>query len=211
MFKKLVKAFSSKDKEVERTITSASELLVGDIVTFKSRSELPVFLQGADAEVTAIGCYEYRDEAEVEFTMKTTKGDVFFLSPVDYDGEVYLSLSKKVTYADVTEIFDENNFSDIFDEEIFAKNLCLQKQPEGDFDGWLDDGYSQTVKAKQGFFHAKSKTPTGRGQEFLSHFCEAEDDRYGLQVEIWEDGETDVFLTCECTAVVVQDFWPASQ
>ncbi len=211
MFKKLANAFFSKEKEVERKLSTVADLLVGDIVTFKQRSELPHFLQGVDAEVTALGCYEYHDENEREVTLKTVQGDVFFLSLINDDGECYLSFSKKLSDANVAALFEENLFSDIFEEEVFSKNLCLQTEPEGKLAGWFDDNYNQTVKAIQGFYHPNSGTPSGKGQEFLSHYCEAKNDDYGLQIEIWEDGKTDVFALCCCSEDVIQDLWPASK
>jgi hypothetical protein len=211
MFKKLAKSFFSKEKEVERKLSSVADLLVGDIVTFKNRSELPHFLQGVDAEVTALGCYEYSDENERELTMKTTQGDVFFLSLINDDGERYLSFSKKLVEANITDLFDENSFSDIFEEETFAKDLCLQTEPEPKLAGWFDDHYNQTEKAIKGFYHPDSATPSGKGQEFLSHYCEAKNDNYGLQIEIWEDGDTDVFALCCCSEDLIQDLWPASK
>jgi len=211
MFKKLVKAFSSKkEKVVERKFSNVSDLLVGDIVTFKQRSELPLFLQGADAEVTSLGCYEYSDENERELTMKTVEGDVFFLSLIDDDGERYLSLSKKLSDSSITHLFDEDSFAEIFEQDIFAKNLCLQGDIENKLIGWFDDNYNQTVKAKQGFYHPNSGIPAGKGEEFLSHYCEAENDDYGLQVEIWEDGATDVLAICCCSENTIQDLWSAS-
>ncbi len=211
MFRKLVKAFSSKEKDVVRNISSASDLLIGDIITFKPRSELPKSLQGVDAEVMGLGCYEYRDEQEREFTMKTIDGDVFFLALIDDDGERYLSLSKKILANNVSKLFDEHDFSEIFDEVVFAKSLRLQSDPSEKLMGWLDDDYNQTVKAKQGFYHPNLPKPSGTGQEFLSHYCEAGNDDYGLQIEIWQDGETDVFVNCNCAEDVIQDFWPASK
>ncbi len=210
MFKKIVKAFTSKDKTEDRTISNVSDLRVGDIVTFKQRSELPFILQGVDAEVTGLGCYEYSDENEKELTLKTTRGDVFHLALVDDDGERYLSLSKKLASSQVSSLFEEDNFSLIFDEENFATDLVLQNSHEDDLAGWLDDNYSQTMKNKQGFYHQGSEKPSGTGQEFLSHYCEAENDAYGLQIEIWQDGATDIFATCDCSEDVIQDFWPSS-
>lgn len=212
MFRKLVKAFRSKKNETEtRVIKDVSDLLKGDIISFKERSELPPSLQGVDAEVTAIGCYEYSDENEKELTLKTTKGEVFHLTLVCDDGDRYLSLSKPVSSVDIQAIFDQQEFAVIFDQQQFATNLMLQGSIDEKFCGWLGDNYHQTSKAKTGFYHPNSAVPSGRGQQFISHYCESEQPGYGLQIEIWEDGDTDIFAICECSEDLIKDLWPASE
>ncbi len=212
MFKKLVKSWTSKKNDEEiRNINNVSELTVGDIISFKERSELPGCLQGIDAEVVAISCYEYQDCQEKELTLRTPEDETIFLSRQDEDGEIYLALSRKLSHSDITSILDSEAFADVFDEDFNAQGLTINIDSSSAFYDWMSGTYQQTINGNTGFFHKGSKTPKGRGEQFIEHYCESSDEDFGLQVEIYQDGTTEVFAIKECSEAVIQDLWPKSK
>jgi len=60
-------------------------------------------------------------------------------------------------------------------------------------------------------FRFKDVTVTRNTEnEQVSHSCFSVDEPLGLHDEIWENGETDVFLTCDSPDEVISDLWLAN-
>jgi len=211
MFRKLVKSLISKKKEEEtRKISNVSQLLAGDIISFKERSELPTCLQGIDVEVIDISCYEYEGYQEKELTLRTPKEEIIFLTRQDEDGERYLALSKKLSHADIKAILEGDAFADVFDEAINAQELEVNIDSDSPFYDWMSGVYQQTVKGNVGFFHKSVSTPSGTGEKFIEHYCESDNDDFSLQIEVYQDGSTEVYAVKGCSEETIQDLWPKS-
>ena len=209
MFKKL---FGGKEEKL-RSLTRVAELEAGDIITLKYRNEIPEELQGKDLTVTAIGTYQYSSYTSTEFTLKTTEDKVFFLSEDDDDGEITLCFSRKSNRSEVLDLFEEEVFGLLWDEDEFPE---IETREQSSLKGWTAECYRQTMKSGQGFFYNRDcrdeKLSTHEsdddGEEFQFHECEGSDDSFGLSVEIWEDGATDVYLQVYTNTDVVEQFYP---
>jgi hypothetical protein len=46
------------------------------------------------------------------------------------------------------------------------------------------------------------------GEPLRYHECEGDDDHYGLSVEVWSDGTTDVAATIYCPVDIIDTFHP---
>jgi len=80
----------------------------------------------------------------------------------------------------------------------------------------LADNYQQEVKNSEGYFYSRdcgdelpSTHQDDDGQEFHFHECSAlNDDNHALSVQVWGDGETDVFLEVSTPLDVIADMLP---
>jgi hypothetical protein len=210
VFKKL---FGRGDKS-PRQLNGVSDLQVGDIVSLKHRNELPDPLQGADLEVTNIGTYQYESCNSTEFTLKTAENDVYFLSMEDDDGEQTLCFSIKIKRGDVLSLFDENAFGLLWDEDSFPE---LTVNPVEHLSPWVAERYYQNTKGAQGYFYnedcrakalSEYVSDDDGGEQFQYHECEGNDDRFGVSVEVWSDGTTDVYLQVFTRTDVIEQFHP---
>jgi len=209
MFKSL---FSKNKKTTVRKLESAQDLLVGDIIKFKPRSILPPQVQGKQFEVTGVGTYQYQQQVSKELQLRDENDQIIFLAIEEEDGKLELALSLKISRQNVLRLFDEDQFSELWQEEY----PTLQVQtvlPE--LEGWISDNYRQKEKMAEAYYYdydCSQKLPSqfadDDGDELRYHECTAEDESYGLSVEIWADGSTDVSLVVYTPINMIEDFWP---
>lgn len=211
MFKKIF----SKKKDGIRVLETPNQLEVGDIVEFKYRESLPTSLREKHLEVSKIGTYEYASGTSKEIVLKDENNHNYFMSLEDDNGDVYLCLAKKISRQQVHRLFDEQVFSQLWTDEWVQ--LKIQEHPES-LTGWLADSYSQTIKEQQAYYYARNcydrnglvedLSEADDGEELRFHECEGDDDHYGLNIEISDDGSTEVFLQVFCPTDVIADMWP---
>lgn len=209
MFKGL---FGNKDSTT-RKLTSANDLLPGDLVSFKDRLSLPKEIQGQQFELTEIAGYYYSDGIMPELTLRNADNETYFLSPDDNDGDPRLLLARKINRKQVSQLFDEDEFAKLFEDGDFP---CLKvNNIPGELEGWINDNYQQEEKSVEAYYYEKNcvldppnEYDDDDGEELRYHECEAENNNYFLTVEIWDDGSTDVYVGLYCKEDVVEHYWP---
>ncbi len=204
----------NKDKSSTiRALTRPEELQQGDIVILKERRALPIELQGQQLEVTAVGTAQYSDGFEKELTLRSAENKTYYLSVDNNDGDPHLCFSIKIPRDIVLTTFDSDNFAQLWEDEFV--NLAVKNKPKA-FAAWLSDDYQQTVKDGEGYFYNRDCTDEilancldDDGEEFRFHECNAQiDHNYSLSVQVWQDGETDVFLALSTPLDVIADMLP---
>lgn len=206
MFKK----FFSGKKERIRQLETPDQLMVGDIISLKYRELLPPGLRERQLEVSKIGTYEYSSGTNKEIVLKDEDNHLYFMSLENDDGDVSLCFAKKISRQQVYALFDEQLFSQLWDDHW--PELGVQKHPES-LTGWLAQSYSQTIKDQQAYYYnrdcqGEDLAEASDGEELRFHECEGDDNHYGLNVEISDDGSTDVFLQVFCPTDVIEEMWP---
>ena len=210
MVTRMFKKFFSGKKDSVRQLETPNQLKVGDIVSLKYRESLPPDLRENQLEVSKIGTYEYSSGTVKEIVLKDENNHVYFMSLEDNDGEVSLCFAKKISRQQVYALFDEQTFS-----QLWADNwveLDVQEQPES-LQGWLTVRYLQTIKDQEAYYYPRDcqgedLSEASDGEELRFHECEGDDDHYGLNIEIGDDGSTDVFLQVFCPTDVIAEMWP---
>ncbi len=206
MFKK----FFSGKKERIRQLETPDQLMVGDIISLKYRELLPPELRERQLEVSKIGTYEYSSGTNKEMVLKDEDNHLYFMSVENDDGDVSLCFAKKISRQQVYALFNEQLFSQLWDGHW--PELGVQKHPES-LAGWLAQSYSQTIKDQQAYYYnrdcqGEDLAEASDGEELRFHECEGDDNHYGLNVEISDDGSTDVFLQVFCPTDVIEEMWP---
>ena len=127
-----------------------------------------------------------------------------------------LKLSLKIQHEDVETLFDLDSFSDIFDEPGEA---FLEKKADSQITNlWSSEQYQQSVFAKVGFFHRKDHRSEklsvyegkDSGEQFELYSLYNEDQSKGIDIEVWQDGDTEVCLTLFRPCSDIIDMYPAS-
>ena len=213
VFGKLLRSRFRKDKEGERRLDRPAELRAGDLLSFKHRRALPEAVQGRTFEVAAVATYQYESGIEVQFTLIGDDRAKYHLSLNPNESQPELCLGLDVPRKDVLKLFDEDSFARLWDEDEFAELEVAE--PLDRYAGWLADGYSQVKKDAVGFFYdrdCRGETLSLRqdddSEELRYHECEGSIDSFGLSVEVWGDGETDVSLEVYCAVDVIEAMWP---
>ena len=210
-FKKLFKKSSNEP----RKLTKVNQLLVGDIIVLTDSFALPESLRGQEFQVSAVNSYEFENKVQTEWALMGTNSLEIFLS-LEVDDVTELKLSLKIQHEDVETLFDLERFSEIFDEPGQA---FLDRQKDSDISAmWSSEQYQQSVFAKIGFFHRKDHRSENlsayegkdSGEQFELYRLYNEDRSKGVDVEVWQDGDTEVCLTLFRPLSDIIDMYPAS-
>lgn len=209
------KKIFSKSSPAPRKLTSVAQLLVGDIIVLTDSFALPESLRGQDFQVQAVNSYEFENKVQSEWVLLGNNALEIFLS-LEVDDITELKLSLKIHHDDVETLFDLANFSEIFDEPGQA---FLEKKADSAITSmWSSEQYQQSVFAKVGFFHRKDHRSEelsayegkDSGEQFELYSLYNEDQSKGIDIEVWQDGDTEVCLTLFRPLSDIIDMYPAS-
>jgi len=203
--------FGDKDAPAARRLAGVEDLRQGDLLTFKHRLSLPPALQGQTFEVSEVGTYHFDDGLHLQLTLDGVEGGRVYLS-VPERGATELSLSREAPRADVLKLFDEAAFAALWDDGLATLAVAT---PLPEYEGWLGERYEQVVNFGEGYFYDRdrrgesvSRHVDDDAEELRYHECEDASGRFGVTVEVWADGETDVSLDVNCPLDVIDSMWP---
>ena len=201
----------SGDKTPARQLAHPSQLLVGDIISLDDSFALPSQLRGQSLEVKSINSYEYEHSKELEWVLQGPSDELVFLA-IEQDDQESLVLSIKVNRATVEQLFDLEQFSQLFDEPGSAL-LTLQEAPP-QYEQWTGPQYRQNEFSRFGYFHQcdhrQSQLDDERGDSFERYAAMTDDEKFGIEVEVYEGGETDVMLCLYRPISDIRQYWPKS-
>ncbi|MCW8834067.1 MAG: hypothetical protein OQK09_00740 [Colwellia sp.] len=205
----------SKSEKPQRKLSHVNQLLVGDIIVLTDSFALPEALRNQQLQISAVNTYEFEHNNQIEWTLQGTSDRILFLS-LEVDDSTELKLSIKLEHEDVETLFDLDEFSEIFDEPGQA---FLTRQNDNEHTSmWSCEQYQQSTFAKVGFFHRKDHRSENlsayegkdSGEQFELYCLYNKDQSKGIDVEVWQDGETEVFLTLFRPLTDIIDMYPAS-
>lgn len=208
------KKIFSKEENV-RKLNKADDLLKGDIILINDSFGLPEALRGQRFEVIEVNCYEFEFETQTEWVLRGEGDQQLYLS-LDKDDKVYLKFAIKLSHFDVESLFNLDDFAVIFEPDQSAE---LNKQADTSLtQGWTSDYYRQSKFATVGFFHRKDNRTEklsqyegdGQGEQLEQYTLFDENEDKGIDIEVWSDGETDVFLTIYRPLTDIVDYFPGS-
>lgn len=203
-----------KGEKKARLLDHPKQLRVGDMLTLKPRSIVPEHLQGETLTVEQVQSYQYSEGLVPEFVVRSTSGETLSLQVAEEEEGEYLTLAKKLSHAQVVSIFDQAGFSEVFGEN-YAKFAVNHDSVDEAVAPWLGNKYFQSVKEGVAYFYNEDKRQAGvseyeddGSEELRYHECEGEPDDYSLNIEIWEDGSTDVYAELSMPINVIEEMWP---
>lgn len=206
---------SGKDKVPERQLDHPTKLIVGDIITLDDSFALPAQLKGQSLEVTQVNTYEYEYRKNCEWVLRGNDDELIFLS-YEKDDEESLVFSIKITREQVEQMFDLEQFSQLFEQSTDAVLELKHNLPQ--FNNWLSQRYRQDEFATVGFFHEKDHRSehisefagSDQGDSFERYSAITDDQRYGIEAEVYQGGETDVILCLYRPISDIRQYWPKS-
>ncbi len=202
-------------QEDERTVNSAEELKIKDIIVLTDSFDLPESLRTQQFQVSAINCYEFENDTQTEWVLQGENNLELYLT-IEKDDQTYLKFALKIQHEDVESLFDLDAFATIFDEPGQA---FLDKQADSPLTtGWSSSQYQQRTFAKVGYFHRKDNRSESlssyegkeAGEQFELYSLLDQEQAHGIDVEVWQDGDTDVFITLYRPTTDIIDIYPGS-
>ena len=134
----------------------------------------------------------------------------------------YLKFSLKISREEVEHLFDLDQFSSLFDNndenDSIGQAFLARQEDTALTNQWTSPEYQQSIYAKVGYFHRKDQRSENlsafqgkdSGEQFeLYQLLDKEEDK-AVEVEVWEEGETDVFLCLYRPLTDIVDMYPGS-
>ena len=201
--------------EQQRSLTSAKQLEVNDIIVLSDSFGLPESLRAKQFQVSAINSYEYETKTQTEWVLSGDNDSEIFLT-LDIDDKTYLKFALKISPAIVETLFDLDAFGAIFEPpgEAFLERVNEHEQTSM----WSSDQYQQDTFAKVGYFHRKDHRKDqlsqyqgkDSGEQLDLYVLHDSEQSHGVEIEVWSDGDTDVFLTLYRPLSDIVDMFPGS-
>lgn len=199
----------------ERKLTDVKDLTLGDIIVLSDSFGLPTALRAQEFQVSAVNAYEFERSTQTEWVLNGNNDTQLYLT-LDVDDKVYLKFSHKIQHQDIESLFDLDQFAEIFDE---PGQVQLNRINDTDTtSGWSDEIYQQATFAQVGYFHRKDQRKNtlsqyegkDSGEQFELYALFNENQDRGLDIEVWQDGDTEVFLTLFRPTTDIVDMYPGS-
>lgn len=207
------KLFGNEPKQ--RAVTKVQDLQLNDMISMSDSFGLPSLLRDQQFQVTAINCYEFEHRTQTEWVLSGQSDVELFLS-LEADDKTYLKFSLKIEHHDVEALFDLDQFSTLFEH---PGNATLNRIGDNSHtQDWSDEYYQQQAFANIGYFHRKDNRSqqisqyegSDAGEQFELYTLYNEAETKGIDVEVWQDGDTDVFLTLFRPTTDIVDMYPGS-
>jgi hypothetical protein len=214
--KSFIKGVWSRTKKEPgaRRLEHPRDLLAGDIIQITDSYALPPMLQNQSLRVVSVSTYQFEYEFSTSFSLEGQGDEKMDLIVEEEDGRENLAFTLKVSRDTVEELFDMDQFSDLFEGEDPAL-LDRQSDPE-DLNGWTAPLYRQGSQAERGFYYTRDYRSTrppdeeGEGEPFDYFSATSDDGGHAIEIEVWTGGETDVFVTIYRPISDIKELWPGS-
>ncbi|RJG40096.1 hypothetical protein [Motilimonas pumila] len=211
----LKKLFGKPAEKIGRELSHPQALQVGDLLQMSDSFALPEAFRKQQFELLEVQTQEFEFRQQSRLICRgASQQDVFLL--LDEKDRDHVGLSVLLRRADVEALFDMDAFAEIFDEPGSA-NLTPLTQ-DSPFGPMIANNYVQQDFATQGYFHDQDyrgqKPPAftdqahGRQFEYFALFGEQE--MRWLEIYVFENGDTDVYLTLKRPVTDIAELWPKS-
>ena len=201
--------FGRKKKDA-RSVTKFSDLGVGDLVVFKAREALPFGVSDETLTVEKVGTYDYARQLVSDFTLTHDSG--LRISASYDDDEDMITIAYKLKRSQVLSIFNGDDFAYIFEDE---SDYTLEAQTDNISDElahWVCDSYTPTLVAGSAYYYETDKRASGisadedESTDFIFYELEGSNEFNSLSIEVWPDGETDVYCEITVKSNVIETF-----
>ncbi|WOH39375.1 hypothetical protein RI844_09150 [Thalassotalea fonticola] len=210
-FKKLF----NKDSIEPRQLNQPKDLMIKDIIIFSDSFALPENLRNKQFQVANINTHEFEHKQITEWQLDGSAEQQIYLS-LEQGQQQYLKLTMKVSDSCVEGLFNLDEFSEVFEApgNALLNRLCETSQTAG----WTSEQYQQTAFAQMGYFHRKDhrlNKPSefegeDSGEAFEFYSLRGVDDQYSVDIQIWQDGDTDVFVNLYRPTSDIKEYYPGS-
>ena len=204
--------FAKKQPAPTRTLNHVSELQVNDLFAFGDSFALPQAMRKMQLQVTDVNTLEFKHEHYAQVVAQGSGTELVYLS-FPNNPQKLVKLSLLLTRDDVEALFDMDDFSEIFEEPGNVHLTPLTNQHN--YADMLADQYIQQDFMTTGYFHRqdyRNATPPQHnedkhGQEFEYYSLQGGQEKRFVEIFIFENGDTDVYLSFLRPANEIAELW----
>jgi len=204
--------FAKKPAAPTRTLNHVSELQVHDLFAFGDSFALPQAMRKMQFQVTDVNTLEFKHEHYAQVVAQGSGTELVYLS-FPNNPQKLVKLSLLLTRDNVEALFDMDDFSEIFEEPGNARLRPLSNNHN--YADMLAEQYIQQDFMTTGYFHRqdyRNATPPqhnedNHGQEFEYYSLQGGQEKRFVEIFIFENGDTDVYLSFLRPANEIAELW----
>lgn len=204
--------FAKKKLTPSRVLEKPQQLQNGDIFCFSDSFALPEIMRKQQLQVNEVNTVEFSHEYYARLITQGTQNQLVYIS-FPKNPHHFIKCSLLLNRAEVDMLFDLDEFSDIFDAPGKARLRPLTKDHAyGDI---LATEYIQQDFETSGYIHQSdyrhSKPPQytdeEHGREFQYFSLEGDQGLRLIDIFIFENGDTDVYLSSLRPSNDITELW----
>ena len=204
--------FAKKQAVPTRTLNHASELQLKDIFTFGDSFALPQAMRKVQLQVTDINTLEFKHEHYAQIVGQGSGEQLIYLS-FPNNPQKLVKFSLLLTRENVEALFDMDDFSEIFEQPGNARLKPITSSHN--YADMVADEYIQQDFMTTGYLHRqdyRGTTPPQfnedkHGQEFEFYSLQGDQGKRFVDIFIFENGDTDVYLSFLRPANEIAELW----
>jgi len=207
--------FSSEaDEPPARRLEHPKNLQVGDIAKFGFAAQAAISNQSFVIE--DVHSYDLGGEQKRKtvFTTENSDGCLLRLAAVKERQQERLEIAIPLLPDDVQQIFDMDAFIDLLDPETGTHHVLERIAEVEEFDGWVAPVYRQE-QGHNAYFYEKDyrglslPKDADEGTAFSYYLLVSDDRDYALEVQVFDGGQTEVYLLAYLAPEKIEELWPA--
>jgi hypothetical protein len=204
--------FAKKQALPTRSLNHPGELQVGDIFSFSDSFALPKAMRKQQLEVSEINTVEFKHEHYAQVVARGISAQPVYIS-FPKNPQKCIKYSLLLTREDVGNLFDLEAFSDVFEA---PGNACLTPITfEHPYAEMVAAQYLQQDFMTMGYFHRedyRAGTPPqfneeSHGRQFEFYSLAGDQEQRSIDIFIFENGNTDVYLSFLRPANEITELW----
>lgn len=204
--------FTKKQAVTARTLEHPCELQRHDIFTFGDSFALPEAMRKMQLQVSNINTLEFKHEHYAQVIGQGSNSQLVYLS-FPNNPQKLVKLSLLLTRNDVEALFDMDEFSNIFEAPGKARLKPINNKHN--YADMIADEYIQQDFMTTGYLHQqdyRGTTPPQynedkHGQEFEFYSLQGGQEKRFIDIFIFENGDTDVYLSFLRPANEITELW----
>ena len=203
----------TSNKPIDRTLEDISQLQSKDIIRFSDSFALPSQLRNHEFQISSINSHEFETNTITEWALLGTTDQPLYLTKMSAS-QPYFKISMRIDDEDIETLFDLDEFSEVFSEP--GQAILNRKLDNAKTNNWTAEQYQQNTFAQVGYFHRQDITKLSeqeidqQGEAFELYQLRGNDEQYSIDIQVWNDGETNVFLNLYRPLTDIIDLYPGS-
>jgi len=204
--------FSKQAPAPTRTLNEPKQLLTGDIFCFSDSFSLPEMMRKQQLQVIDINTIEFKHEHYTQVIGQGTGHALVYLG-FPKNPQNLIKCSLLLTRAEVESLFDMDAFSEIFEEPGQARLKPITTNHI--YADMIAEEYIQQDFSTSGYKHEADYRDTkppqfsdeDHGREFEYYSLEGNQGLRLIEIFIFENGDTDVYLSSLRPAKDIAELW----
>nr|VFJ59967.1 MAG: hypothetical protein BECKDK2373C_GA0170839_107618 [Candidatus Kentron sp. DK] len=219
LLKTLFRSRNSGKKNPVRVLEHPRDLQVGDIVRFGFTAQEGIGNQSFRVEAIDTCDLGGEQHKKTLFLLRGTGFEVRLSVADNGHGQAMaerIEVGRSVVPEEVAQIFDQDAFIDLLDPETGVNHLLERVGEPGHLAGWTGGVYCQEA-GHNAYYHAGDyrfrQLPDSEeeAEPFSYYFLRGNDRGFGLEIQVYDGGRTDVYLLVYLSVSTIEELWPGDR